>query len=58
MQFWNCKLENLNVYVGFEAVTAVTLMSTVFWVVILCNLEKAQCFGGTYHLHVQGHRVS
>jgi hypothetical protein len=30
---------------------------TVFWVVMLCGLEKGQHFGGTYHTHLQGQRV-
>lgn len=29
------------------------MKSTVFWVVSPCSSEKAQCFKGTYHIHLQ-----
>jgi hypothetical protein len=34
-------------YVGFEVLMAVTMKSMVFWVIMLCDLETAQHFGGT-----------
>jgi hypothetical protein len=37
---------------------AVTMKISVFWVVMLCGLETAQHFGGTYCLHLQDRRVS
>jgi hypothetical protein len=30
----------------------------IFRIVIPCTLEKARHFGGVYHLHLQGRRVS
>jgi hypothetical protein len=30
----------------------------VIWVATLCRLERAQLFGGTYRLHLQGGSVS
>lgn len=41
----------------FEALTVMTVKSMVFWTVMLCSLEKAQCFGVS-HLYFQGHRIS
>jgi hypothetical protein len=29
-----------------------SIMGTDFWVVTSCNLDTAQCFGGTYRLHL------
>jgi hypothetical protein len=29
----------------------------VFWDITSCSSEKARCFGGTYHPHLQGRRV-
>jgi hypothetical protein len=40
--------------IGFYVLMAVTMKGEVFWVVELCTLERAQCFRGTYHLHLQG----
>jgi hypothetical protein len=35
------------IVVGLEIITAVIVKSTVCWVVISCNLERAQRFGRT-----------
>jgi hypothetical protein len=32
------------------------MKNKVVWVVTPCSSEKARCFGGTYHLHLQGLR--
>jgi hypothetical protein len=50
-------LLNTHYYIGLEVLTAVTTKSTVFWVVMLRNSERARRFGGTYHLHLQGRKV-
>jgi hypothetical protein len=34
------------------------MTSTVFWVVIPCSLERAQCSRGTCHCHLHGRGVS
>jgi hypothetical protein len=40
--------ENLNVYVGFEILTAVSVKSMVLWAVVLCSLVEVYChFAGT-----------
>jgi hypothetical protein len=44
-------------HVGFEVLAAVIRERMFFWLVTLCGLEKAQCFEGTYHFHLQGQRV-
>jgi hypothetical protein len=36
----------------------VTMMSMVFWVIVMCGLETAQCFRGMYRLHLQCQGVS
>jgi hypothetical protein len=45
-------------YFEFRVLPAVIVKSTVFWHVTLCSLEKAQWFGGTYHLPLEGQRIS
>jgi hypothetical protein len=47
-----------SVSVGCQFLMAVTMKGTVFWLVMPCNSERAQRFGGTYRLHLQGRRVS
>jgi hypothetical protein len=42
---------------GFEVITAVTMESTVFWVVMPCSSHRPRSFGGTYLLHLQGRRI-
>jgi hypothetical protein len=37
---------------------AVTMKSTVFWAVLLYGPEEVRNFRGTYHIHLQGQRVS
>jgi hypothetical protein len=29
----------------------------VYWVVMLCSLDTARRFGGTYYFHLQGQRI-
>jgi hypothetical protein len=45
-------------HVGFEVLTAVTVKSTVFWIVKPCISERARRFGETYLIRLQGWRVS
>jgi hypothetical protein len=33
----------------FVVLTAVTMKTLVFWDVMLCSLEKAECFRGMYY---------
>jgi hypothetical protein len=33
------------------------MKSTVFWILMPSGSEKAQGFGGTYHLHLQDQKV-
>jgi hypothetical protein len=45
--------------VGFEVLTTVLMKSTIFWDIMLCSpLKVNQHFRGTYHLHLQGRRIS
>jgi hypothetical protein len=44
--------------VAFEVIMAVTVQSTVFWVVMLCRVQRAKCFRGTYGLYLQGQSIS
>jgi hypothetical protein len=43
---------------NFWALRAVTVNSTVFWVVTPYSLEKARSTEGIYHLNLHGRRVS
>jgi hypothetical protein len=50
---------NRDITVGFEVLTAVVIKSTTFWDIAPCNqLKVSLCFGGIYHLHLQGQRIS
>jgi hypothetical protein len=43
--------------IGFEALTAVVMKSTIFWDITPCSpLSVNRRFGGTYRLHLQGRR--
>jgi hypothetical protein len=42
----------------FEVLATLTVKRTVFWLVTLCSMEKAQWFDGTYYLPHQSQRVS
>jgi hypothetical protein len=45
--------------VGIEVLTAVVMKSAVFWDITPCSpLKVDQRFGGTYHLHLLGLRIS
>jgi hypothetical protein len=45
--------------VGFQVLTAVTVMRSIFWNITLCSPTKLnRRFGGTYSLRTQGGRVS
>jgi hypothetical protein len=49
----------LKKYVGFEVLTEVVMKSTVFWYITPCSpLKVNRNFGGTYHHHLQGRRIS
>jgi hypothetical protein len=50
----------LSCYLGFEVLTAVSMMMAVFWVVASCSLvQVCQRFRGTCCLHLQGdHRLT
>lgn len=54
---WKIKGENA-LLVRFEVLTATTMKSMVFWVVMLFSLEKTEHCRETYHFHLQGRRVS
>jgi uncharacterized protein YoaH (UPF0181 family) len=45
-----------NNHVGFEILTEM-IKSMVFWVVLLCNSEKAQHSTGAYHLQLHGQQL-
>jgi hypothetical protein len=47
---------NNRLTVEFEVLTAVTMESTIFWVLMPCSLETAQRFGRTtaYIFRVEG----
>jgi hypothetical protein len=49
---------NISQNIGFEAVSAVHMNSTVLWIVTPYSSERARHFGGTYHLHLQGRSES
>jgi hypothetical protein len=42
--------------VGSEVPTAVVLKITIFWDISQCSPYMNRCFGGTYHLHLQGRK--
>jgi hypothetical protein len=41
---------------GSEVITAVSMSSMVFRDVTPCSSERARHFGGTYRLHLDGHK--
>jgi hypothetical protein len=43
---------------GFDVLTAINVMITIFWDVTTCSLVVHRSFGGTYSLLPQGRRVS
>jgi hypothetical protein len=47
-----CKL------IGFEVITAVVMKMkiAIFWDIAPCRLNMSRCFGGMYHLHLQGQK--
>jgi hypothetical protein len=47
-------------FVAFEEVlTAVVMKSNIFWNITPCSpLKINRSFGGTYHLHLQGRKIS
>jgi hypothetical protein len=47
---------NSIIFVRFEVFTAVTMKNAFFWDVAPCRYFVNRCFGGTYHLHLQGIR--
>jgi hypothetical protein len=52
-----CKCVNLwkKKSVEFEVLTVLVMKSYVLWDMLLCGPVKAnQCFGGMYHLNLQG----
>jgi hypothetical protein len=44
----------MHVYIGFDVLTMETMKSMDFWVVKPRGSDRAQHFGGTYRLHLQG----
>jgi hypothetical protein len=43
---------------GFEVLTAVVMMSTIFWDITPCSPLKVNwLFGGSYRLYLQGRRI-
>jgi hypothetical protein len=54
---WPLLLLNNLTEVGFEALTAVVMTSTIFWDITPCiPLSVNRRFGGTYRLHLQGRK--
>jgi hypothetical protein len=48
----------VNCMIGFEALTALVMKSSIFWNKTLCSsLKLSRRFGGTYCLHLQGRRI-
>jgi hypothetical protein len=46
-------------FIGFEALTAVAMKSTIFWDITPCSsLSVNWRFGWTYRLHLQGQKIS
>jgi hypothetical protein len=43
--------------VAFEVLTA-KIMKIVFWVLMLCTMQEAHLFRGTYHIHPLAQRVN
>jgi hypothetical protein len=41
-----------------EALTAVAMNVATFWDIAPCSPYVNRCFGGKYHLHLQGSRIS
>jgi hypothetical protein len=57
--YFNKRRIPVNIHRGFEALTAVVMKSSVFWDIMPLRLLKdSRHFVGTYHLHIQGSRVS
>jgi hypothetical protein len=51
--------ETVKQNIGFEVLTTVVMKSTIFWDITPCSpLKVNRRFGGTYHLHLQGRRIS
>jgi hypothetical protein len=48
----------LVVFARYEAVTAATVKTALFWILKTCISETSQIFRGTYRLHIQGGRLS
>jgi hypothetical protein len=53
MLFVQTYAERTSNYVGFEAITAVTVNSGVFWVVMPCSSERAQLWGAVFRLNIK-----
>jgi hypothetical protein len=49
---WQIWIKLHDITVGFEVFMVITVKNTVLWVVMLCSLERAWHFRGTYCLHV------
>jgi hypothetical protein len=45
-------------FVGFEVFTAVIMKNAVFWDVVPCRSCMNRHFGGVYHLHLQGRKIT
>jgi hypothetical protein len=43
---------------GFEVLPVAITKRVIFHVLMPCSFGNSQHFGGTYHLHLQGQRVS
>jgi hypothetical protein len=50
-------MTELGFIIGFEAVSTLTIKSTVFWVVMPCRSEGGRRFGGIYRHHIQSRVV-
>jgi hypothetical protein len=59
MQVGNKRLQQQEIYVGCEVLTAVVMKSTIFWDITPWGpLKVYRRFGGTRHLHFQGRKIS
>jgi hypothetical protein len=45
------------IHVGIAVLTAVTVKSEVFWILLQFSLDRARYFRGLHRLHLQGRRV-
>jgi hypothetical protein len=47
---------NLLLFAGFEVLPPAVMKFNIFWDIVPCSPYMSLCFGGTYHLHLQGRK--